>query len=339
MKCFICKMEMNKNGENHLYKCLSSSDLNITRKEAKFKNICFNYNKEFNREELETLYQNDSLVGISNTLGVSYQHCVFLLKHFEIKHRNISEANKHISRQEKSLTTIKDKYGEDITNVSQIDAIKNKKKNTFLKNYGVDNIWKSEKYYEWLHNFMFEKYGSKSLPNRYGGKNKWWEQFDKKQRTQMTAPWHQGYIKWYDSLSEEEKTDLIQRRCKTIAKNYNSSIERKILNILELLGISYQRQFWINRKSYDFRISDVRIIIEVQGDFWHCNPDKYKADDIVKHSKDGILVKDVWEKDEQKKLLAEKYGYKVIYFWENEINKLNEEELKVLLLNKLGEFK
>jgi len=88
-------------------------------------------------------------------------------------------------------------------------------------------------------------------------------------------------------------------------------------------------------KSYDFRIQKTNIIIEVNGDFWHANPNKYKENDIVKHTKDGILAKDIWKKDEEKLLLAKKNGYRVVYIWETEFNNLTDVELTNLLYTKI----
>lgn len=46
--------------------------------------------------------------------------------------------------KEKVLNTLKEKYGENITNVSQVDKVKEKKKETCRSNYGVDWPMQSE---------------------------------------------------------------------------------------------------------------------------------------------------------------------------------------------------
>lgn len=46
--------------------------------------------------------------------------------------------------REKRLDTIKEKYGEDVVNVFQVEKIKDKSRNTCIEKYGVDNVSKSE---------------------------------------------------------------------------------------------------------------------------------------------------------------------------------------------------
>lgn len=65
--------------------------------------------------------------------------------------------------REKYKKTCENKYGDGIINVSQSEDIKKKKANTFIKNYGVDNIWKCDWWNEYQTNIMLEKYGSKRV--------------------------------------------------------------------------------------------------------------------------------------------------------------------------------
>ena len=67
---------------------------------------------------------------------------------------------------------------------------------------------------------------------------------------------------------------------------------------------------------------------------WHGNPAKYKSTDIIMGK---ILVFDLWKKDKNKKIIAENNGYKIIYIWEDEINKCNRLELVELLKEKILE--
>ncbi len=70
---------------------------------------------------------------------------------------------------------------------------------------------------------------------------------------------------------------------------------------------------------YDFCLFD-KLIIEVHGDYWHCNPKTYTSGDFVNHpGKKNILVDDIWKKDIQKKNEAEANGYTFIHFWETDI--------------------
>lgn len=74
---------------------------------------------------------------------------------------------------------------------------------------------------------------------------------------------------------------------------------------------------------YDFCYNNK--IIEFNGDYWHCNPRKYKEDYINKTTK--MTAKEIWKKDEEKKRIAEKFGYKVYYVWEMDYRKDPSSEL------------
>jgi very-short-patch-repair endonuclease len=95
-----------------------------------------------------------------------------------------------------------------------------------------------------------------------------------------------------------------------------NKLEQKVADELRRNNIDYTFQFFINDgeicKSYDFKIKDKPVIIEVDGDFWHGNPD-------VKNHFDK--VDDVKENDLVKEELAKKRGYSVIRLWESDINK------------------
>lgn len=65
-------------------------------------------------------------------------------------------------------------------------------------------------------------------------------------------------------------------------------------------------------KFYDFRIVGHNILIEVNGDYWHANPQIYKPDDIVyrpfnkkrEQLRWAPKAKDIWKIDEFKKYIA-----------------------------------
>lgn len=78
-----------------------------------------------------------------------------------------------------------------------------------------------------------------------------------------------------------------------------------------------------NGYAYDFCYKNK--IIEFNGDYWHCNPRKYKSNYINKTTK--ISAKEIWERDEEKKKIANKFGYEVHYVWEMDYKKDPSSEL------------
>ena len=78
-------------------------------------------------------------------------------------------------------------------------------------------------------------------------------------------------------LSEETKKKISEAAIKNIIKTdrqHTSKLEKTFANILNLLDISYKQFFYAKsiKAFYDFYIEEHNLIIEVDGDFWHCNP-------------------------------------------------------------------
>jgi len=66
----------------------------------------------------------------------------------------------------------------------------------------------------------------------------------------------------------------------------------------------------------DFLNETRKIIVEFNGDYWHCNPATWGADDYNKAIK--MLAKDKWVYDEGRYKVFRSFGYKVIVIWESE---------------------
>ena len=71
-----------------------------------------------------------------------------------------------------------------------------------------------------------------------------------------------------------------------------------------------------------------KICIEIQGDYWHGNPMLFPVLDITQQ-----IHK---QRDEIKKNLLEKQGYRVIYLWESDIN-TDLENIKNTIIAVLGQ--
>jgi very-short-patch-repair endonuclease len=118
-------------------------------------------------------------------------------------------------------------------------------------------------------------------------------------------------------------------RKKEIQKQKSSlnAIEQKMVNVLHSMNLSYKSQATIDNYNVDFLIDD-KYIIECYGDYWHCNPSRYSADYYNRGKKK--TASEIWKRDEQRKRDLEKLGYKVLYFWEHEINN-NIKDIKATL--------
>lgn len=111
-------------------------------------------------------------------------------------------------------------------------------------------------------------------------------------------------------------------------KNHTSKLEKTFANILDLLDIKYQQFFYAKniKAFYDFYLPDYNIIVEVDGDFWHCNPNSKHSTPKYETQKNNLI------KDSIKNQWALDNGYKLLRFWENDINN-NIKQVKEILLN------
>jgi len=129
-----------------------------------------------------------------------------------------------------------------------------------------------------------------------------------------------------------------QRRAKQIFPVKDSSIELKIQNFLSLLHIEYfthkymkiehgyQCDILIPKQETEGVIISQKTIIECDGDYFHMNPNKFKAND--KCFKKGMTAKEKWKLDNSRtKELIEK-GFKVIRLWEHEIKVMELNDLR-----------
>lgn len=86
-------------------------------------------------------------------------------------------------------------------------------------------------------------------------------------------------------------------------------------------------------------MEDSKILIEVNGKYWHADPRYYKKDDIVNQPGDKSLIKasEIWDKDRKIIEYANNHGYRVIILWEDEIRNYNDKELMKYIINLINE--
>lgn len=125
--------------------------------------------------------------------------------------------------------------------------------------------------------------------------------------------------------------DAVQRSAATLparaalhdGNNWSSAPERRVRDIVLSTYASAEVNVFLFSYNYDIRIG--RLLIEVNGDYWHANPAcGYKADDELAH---GWFAAAVWAKDARKELLATQAGYSVLTLWEKELKSMTDEEV------------
>lgn len=232
--------------------------------------------------------------------------------------RTLKESHKTLQYEEAYLTTIREHYN--VNNPSQNEDIKKKKRETSLRTTGFANrfcdpviqkkanmnavlvTWTPEwreKYYQTLS----DKYGVDNVSKV--------KEISKKMAESLRSR--------AQKMTADERRSLTEKmRAARFALGPCSKLELKISEILDDLNLEYVRNSKVLQYFVDF-VFNKKTVLEIQGDFWHANPSKYKAEDLMPVM--NLTASQIWERDARKKQDLEKNGYKVFYLWESDINK------------------
>jgi very-short-patch-repair endonuclease len=132
-------------------------------------------------------------------------------------------------------------------------------------------------------------------------------------------------LRWSNQEERDKQSErLISRLIKNNYRNKKTKLESDFENILNSLSVLFKYQHQVSSAIFDYLIIDKNILIEVDGDFHHCNPNsKHK---IPKYP---IQIKTVGN-DFRKNLIAKDNNYKLLRFWETDINTKPEEVIEKL---------
>lgn len=314
---------MNRNGIGHIYPCGRKHGFD-SKKEIKYQYAKY-YFPEISKKQV--LYQKYvielySLPDLLKEYGIDYTLALFLLEYFGIPSRSMSESAQKISRN-KYKKTMTERYG--IENALQKDSIFYKKRNETVKRaYGVDNVFQSQAVKDII-------FGDEIWIKKYGTTRK---KFISQKSKEV----------WANLTDDQKNTWLENSIFKGRQKEgfYTSKMELRVQAALSNSYIKSKHQFEIKsekkRYYFDFRLDKTNILIEVNGDYWHANPNKYKAEQKLNFHGKFFKAKDIWKKDKEKRLAAEKKGFVILYLWEEDIDLLSEKELENFTKEKIDEF-
>jgi very-short-patch-repair endonuclease len=102
-----------------------------------------------------------------------------------------------------------------------------------------------------------------------------------------------------------------------LLKNRTSKLEKEFLIELKTKGYISNKQ--ISKYTVDYVNESTKHIIEINGDYWHCNPKLYKAD--YYNSSIGMSAAEKWKYDIERKIYLENLGYTVTIIWESDYKK------------------
>lgn len=109
---------------------------------------------------------------------------------------------------------------------------------------------------------------------------------------------------------------------KTPTKFTSSSKPEKIIyDIIKTLKYEVKKSYRIDRYICDIFIEKLNLIIEFNGDYWHCNPKKYDENYLHPHKKK--TAGKIWEEDLIRVDNLRNMGYTLVVIWESEFDSTN----------------
>lgn len=229
------------------------------------------------------------------------------------------------------IQSIREKYNDpNIVNVSQVKSIAKKISKASKNNYEETQHYRDEGYNNYIgtekHKKTIQKIKDKCV-EKYGHENFGAGEEAKKKRMASQR-------KNIDSWDYEERLKRTNKARESVCHRggYSSKPEKRVRKVLIDLDIDFipNKHMW----NYNWDMVFDNIIIEVQGTMWHAKPDRYVETDLIIGK---ILVKDIWKKDERKRLTADKNNYILIEIWEDEIGARNDDDLLEFVRLKLNE--
>ena len=106
---------------------------------------------------------------------------------------------------------------------------------------------------------------------------------------------------------------------------YRSKPEIELEEFCKTLA-SVKHSVHIGRWNVDVKFDDVQLIVEMFGDWWHMNPQKYADSDVNVVTKKQASF--VWERDARKLSELQEHGWTVEVVWESEWKKTKEACMK-----------
>lgn len=94
-----------------------------------------------------------------------------------------------------------------------------------------------------------------------------------------------------------------------------------VVEYLRSVGVHPVVEYMIETpdRNYFFDVKVGDLLIEVNGDYWHCNPRRYKVNDRVSFYGRVVEAGVVWAADARKTTVAVSAGYRTLTVWEYDI--------------------
>jgi G:T-mismatch repair DNA endonuclease (very short patch repair protein) len=182
---------------------------------------------------------------------------------------------------------------------------------------GKNNMGNGNPFFGKKHNAKSIEKISNSRKGKGEGKNnsmsnpKW----KNKASVNLKKKWDSGELDHLRKFFSE--TIKKTRRSGKLKSIIRSKQEKGIVSKIKKLGYEVHHSLKVDTKICDMYIPKLNLIIEYNGDYWHCNPKKYKPNYF--HQVKNKTAKELWEYDKNKIDLIKEKGYYLEVIWESEL--------------------
>ena len=120
---------------------------------------------------------------------------------------------------------------------------------------------------------------------------------------------------WSKEENREKQRKKRIKYLKDYQYNNKTILESRFGELLESIGVDFIFQYTICGFNFDYYLPKYDLVIEVDGDFYHCNPIKYPNGPIYETQKTTIK-----NDDKKNKICESSNGVTLLRFWETDIN-------------------
>ena len=204
-----------------------------------------------------------------------------------IKTPSVKQSANNKKTREKYKQTCRDKFGKENA-LSKGTKGYHKRNKTVKTKYGVDNVFQLEDVKEKIKTTSQLRYGVDNYVQSI------------------------EYEKYRNNGRRSKLQQLVEKELNKLGINFEYEVPTKFLKFNEELDRIYS-------PIVDILIEDKKTVIEVNGDVWHANPEKYNKDDVIVTWDGKQKASEIWKKDKIRKEQIESFGYKVIVIWQTDI--------------------
>ena len=137
-----------------------------------------------------------------------------------------------------------------------------------------------------------------------------------------------NYERWlilYGKEVADKKIESWSSKNKIPCSSKDTKPEKVFALMLDKNNIFYEKQKSVKKYKCDFYIPEYNLIVEIDGDYWHANPKKYSASDLIGPAKK--TAREIWESDKTKTSDLVNEGYKVLRYWASDLKNISHEKI------------